>query len=83
MKFIESEFEGYIILAEEEDLKKPLDLPELKGSWSEIHWEGVSKREGHYHAVYLTNNEFALEFLFPDEDWLGSELRERLEEHLI
>ena len=83
MKIMESDFEGYIILVEEEDLKQPLDLPELKAAWSNITWDGVSKKSGQYHAVYLTNNEFALEFIFPDTDWLGTELRERLEEHLI
>lgn len=75
--------EGYTILVEEEDLKRPLDLPELKCAWIDILWEGVTKKAGHYHAVYLTNNEFTLEFLFPDEDWLDSELRESLENALI
>ena len=75
--------EGYIILVEEDDLKTPLDLPELKCAWTDILWEGVTKRGGHYHAVYLTNNEFALEFLIPDAEWLDDDLREALENALV
>ena len=83
MKITESKLEGHIILVEEDDLKQPLDLPELQGPWAEILWEGVSKNGGHYHAVYLTNNEFALEFLFPDADWLPAPVKTSLEKHLI
>ncbi len=83
MKFMESEFEGYVILVEEEDLKQPLDLPELKGDWAEILWEGVSKRDGHYYAVVLRGNEFALEFIFPTSDLIPALIKENLEKHLI
>ena len=73
--------EGYVILVEQEDLKQPLDLPELKGPWENINGEGVIKRGGLYHAIYLTNNEFALEFLIPDADWLGDSLWMALDAH--
>ena len=56
---------GYLILVEEGDTEKPLALPELKCPWADILWEGVSRLDGFYSAVYLTNNEFALEFLIP------------------
>ena len=72
---------GYLILVEESDTEKPLDLPEPKGPWANILWEGVSRLDGFYYAVYLTNNEFALEFLLPDAAWLSDELRESLEEN--
>ena len=39
--------------------------------------------DDYFYAVYLTNNEFALEFLIPDAEWLDADLRERLEEYLI
>jgi hypothetical protein len=73
--------EGYVVLVEEDDLKKPLDLPELKGDWVDIisRCEGVVRKDGLFHLVYLTNNEFALEFLIPDADWLDAELRANLE----
>ena len=85
MKFFPAEegLDGYVVLVETEDLKKPLDLPELKGEWASIRWEGVTRRDGHFHAVYLTNNEFAIELLIPDEEWLPQELRLRINEHLI
>ena len=81
MKFFEQPdgLEGYIIQVEQDDLKKPLDLPELKSHWTDIRWEGVTKQDGQYHAIYLTNNEFALEFLIPDADWIGDDLRDILE----
>ncbi len=80
MKFFDNPdcLEGYIILVEESDLLKTFDLPELKSRWSDIQWEGVSKKEGQYKTTYLTNNEFALEFIIPDADWLDSELREQV-----
>ena len=74
---------SYIIFIEKNDLMTPLHLPELKCAWTDILWEGVSKRGNRYHAVYLTNNEFALEFIIPDADWLPSNLRDNLEAALI
>lgn len=83
MKFFDDAngLEGHVILVEEDDLKRPLDLPELKGEWAAIRWEGVFKRDGLYHAIYLTNNEFALEFLIPDAAWIPEDLRASLEAH--
>jgi hypothetical protein len=85
MKFFNNPdgLEGYTILVEEGDLKRPLDLPKLKCFWTDILWEGVTKKDGHYHVGYLTNNEFAFEFLIPDADWLEGDLREALENALV
>ena len=87
MKIIEQPdgLDGYVVLVEEDDIKKPLDLPELKGPWADIinDCEGVVRKDGLFHCVYLTNNEFAIEFLIPDEEWISEELRERITEHLI
>ncbi len=71
--------EGYLILIEEGDTH--IDLPELKAYLKDIQWEGVTKRNSFYQAVYLTNNEFALEFIIPDADWLTPELKQSLEAH--
>jgi hypothetical protein len=87
MKILEQPdgLEGYVVLVEKDDLKKPLDLPELKGDWVDIinRCEGVVRKGGLFHCVYLTNNEYAIEFLIPDEEWLPKELRLRLNNHLI
>lgn len=72
---------GYIILIEEDDIHKPIDLPELKGHLKDFSWEGAWREYGYFHAVYLTNNEFALEFIFPDSYWLPYDLRASLEAH--
>ena len=71
--------DGYIVLIEPGDTI--IDLPELKGPIADMQWEGVWKQDGHYHAVYLTNNEFALEFVVPDAPWLPAEIRYSLEAH--
>ena len=68
---------GYVVLVQPGDTR--IDLPEIKGTISEMSFDGVAKQDGHYHAVYLTNNEFALEFVIPDADWLGADLRDSLD----
>ena len=87
MKILEQPdgLEGYVVLVEKNDIQKPLDLPELKGDWVHIisRCEGAVLRGGLFHLVYLTNNEFAIEFLIPDEAWMPEELRKRINEHLI
>ncbi|MBD1401663.1 hypothetical protein [Pelovirga terrestris] len=72
--------QGYLVLIEEGDTH--IHLPELKGRLAEIPWEGVSRLGSWFHAVYLTNNEFAIEFLIPDRPWLSSAIRANLEAHL-
>ncbi len=72
---------GYLILIEKEDTEATLDLPEVQGSLKDLLWEGVVKHTGYFHAVYLTNNEFALEFIIPDIEWLPENLRKVLEEN--
>lgn len=73
------QLDGYLILIEEGDTT--VNLPELKRELAQIRWEGVTKLEGFYYAVYLTNNEFALEFVIPDADWLRNDIRTNLERH--
>lgn len=74
---------GYLILIQEGDTDRVLDLPELPRRLVDLSWEGVIKEDGFYYAVYLTNNEFALEFLIPDADWIKGDLRETLEAHAV
>ena len=70
---------GYIVLIEPGDTT--VDPPEVKGTMADMLWDGVWKQDGHYHAVYLTNNEFALEFVVPDAEWLPADVRNNLEAH--
>ena len=66
MKFFDAEdgLDGYIIFVEEDDLKKPLDLPQVKGEWDIIinNCEGIYRVGTEYRFVYITNNEFSIEF---------------------
>ena len=65
---------GYLVLVEEGD--DHIDLPEMHGRLSDIHWDGAIKIEGYFHAIHLTNNQFGIGFLIPEE--LGAELKELL-----
>lgn len=76
----EGHLEGYFILIEAED--RHIKLPELTANLETMPFEGVFKAAGHYHAVYLTNNEFALEFIIPNTSCLSPAIRANLERHL-
>jgi hypothetical protein len=69
-----------VALLERGDLDVPLPLPELPRRLVQVPWEGVTKHRGHFHAIYLANNDYGLSFLIPDEPWLRGRLRELLEE---
>ena len=75
--------EGYLVLAQPGDTLTPLNLPELKKCpWLDIVRlsEGCIKRDGHFCLTYLTNNEYGIDLILPDADWLGDLLRKALEE---
>ena len=76
----EGHLEGYFVLIEKGDSR--IHLPELKADLETLSFDGVFKASGFYHAVYLTNNSFALEFIMPDRPWLSSAIRANLEAHL-
>ena len=59
--------EGHVVLVEENDLDRPLKLPEVQGEWVDIirRCEGVVRKDGLFHFFYLTNNSFAIELLIP------------------
>ena len=73
--------EGQLILIQQGDTT--IHLPQLKGHLADISWEGVAILAGFYHAVYLTNNGYALEFIIPDKEWLPAEIRANLDHHLV
>ncbi len=76
----EGHIEGYFVLIEEGD--REFELPELSGDIATLSFEGVFKVHGYYHAVYLTNNSFGIEFVIPDAPWLDADIRTSLEQHL-
>ena len=77
----EGHIEGYFVLIEEGDTT--IDLPELQADINTLSFDGVFKADGHYHAIYLTNNSFGLEFVIPDREWLPPQLKAHLDQHLV
>ncbi len=73
--------EGYFVLIEEGDTT--IDLPELQAEIRGLSFDGVFKVTGYYHAVYLTNNSFGLEFIIPDSEWLDADIRANLDTNTI
>ena len=74
--------DGWIFLIEENDTERVLD--EIWDDWTllDVPWEGITKQDDFFIAVFLANNEFGLVFVIPDTDWLDSELREVIKENL-
>ena len=79
------EADGYLVLIEEGNINRP--LTEIWGddaySLIDVPWEGVTRQDGFYIAIFLANNDFGLVFVIPDEDWLPDELVEVLEDNLV
>jgi hypothetical protein len=77
--------DGWLLLVAEQDADRP--LTEIWGddaySLIDTPWEGVSRHDGFYVAVFLANNNFGLVFVIPDEDWLPVDLRQVLEDNLV
>ena len=76
------EDDGYLVLIEPGDVDRVLSDLDIPWRLSEVPFEGVTVIDGCFHAVYLANNQFALGFLIPDEDWVTGELRRHLEANL-
>ena len=73
--------DGYVVVVEENDLDRPLELPEVKGEWVDIinRCEGVVLRGGLFHCLYLTNNSFGIEIKIPDAETMNVDIRRALE----
>ena len=76
------EDDGYLVLIESGDVDRVLDDLDMPYRLSQVPFEGVTVVDGNFHAVYLANNQFALGFLIPDQDWVTGELRRHLEANL-
>ena len=79
------EADGWIVLIEGSDIDRP--LTEIWGDDAyrliDVPWEGVTRQDRFYVAVFLANNQFGLVFVIPDEPWLPVELRNALEANLV
>jgi hypothetical protein len=76
------EDDGWLVLIERNDAARVLDDLDMPYRLSEVPFEGVSTIHGCFLAVWLPNNQFGLDFLIPDEDWLPVDVRRHLEDHL-
>ena len=74
--------EGWIVLVEEQDVEGP--LTDIWDDWTllDVPWEGITKVDGYFQAIFLANNEFGLVFVIPDAPWVNGKLREVIEENL-
>jgi len=77
------EDDGHIALITPKD--NDLNLCERIGTrWSESKFEGVSYNAEFrcYHAVVLRNNQYAISVVIPNETWLDSAIKERIQREL-
>ena len=74
--------DGYLVLIEPGDVDRVLDDLDVPYRLSEVPFEGVTVIDGCFLAVWLPNNQFGLDFLIPDADWLPVNARRHLEAHL-
>ena len=80
----DTEADGFIALVEPNDVNRRLTEIWNDGDWglTDIPWEGITKQEDMYLAVYLSNDQYGIVFVIPDTDWLSCELREYIEDKL-
>ena len=76
------EDDGYLVLIEPDDVDRVLDDLDIPHQLSDVPYEAVDMIDGHFHAFYIPNNQFCIDFLIPDEEWLPDVLRKHLEDHL-
>ena len=74
--------DGWLVLIEPGDVDRVLDDLDVPYRLSEMPFEGVTVIDGCFLALWLPNNQFGLDFLIPNEDWLPGDVRRHLENHL-
>ena len=70
---------GYVVLVEPGDTQRVLSDLDMPWSLSEVPWEGASRRNGCFYAVYLGTDDYGMGFVIPDAPWVNGELRQVLE----
>jgi hypothetical protein len=76
------EDDGYLVLIEPADVNRVLDDLDVPYRLSEVPFEGVTVIDGCFLAVWLPNNQFGLDLLIPDADWLPGDVRRHLKAYL-
>jgi len=76
------EDDGYLVLIEPADVDRVLNDLDMPYRLSEAPFEGVTMIDGCFLAVWLPNNQFGLDFLVANENWLPDDVRRHLEAHL-
>jgi len=71
------EADGFIALVQPEDVDPPLKDIWPDGDWylTDIPWEGITRQDGMFLAIYLANNQYGIVFVIPDQDWVKGDLR--------
>ena len=76
------EDDGFLVHIEADDVDRVLEDLDMPYRLSEVLFEGVTMIDGCFLAVWLPNNQFGLDFLIPDAEWLPGDVRRHLEAHL-
>ena len=73
--------DGFIALIQEGDTDRALTEIWSDGDWGliDIPWEGITKHDDFYHAIFLANNQYGIVFIIP-QDLVKGELLELFEE---
>lgn len=71
---------GFLVLVERGDTDRVLDDIGMPWRLEDVPWEGASRRDGCFYAVYLGTDDYGMAFVIPDAEWVAGELRQVLEE---
>jgi hypothetical protein len=75
--------DGYVVLIEQEDTERELDLFSPPTKLENIFWEGVHVSGDYFVAVFVPNNRFSLACVIENSDSLPLDLRRVLCENLV
>ena len=75
--------DGYVVLIEQEDTERELDLFTPPTKLEDIFWEGVHVSGDYFVAVFVPNNRFSLAFVIENSEPLSKSLRRVLCANLV
>ncbi len=75
--------DGYVVLIEQEDTERELDLFSPPRKLEDVFWEGVHVCGDYFVAVFVPNNRFCLVCVIKNADWLPRVLRRVLCANLV
>jgi hypothetical protein len=79
----EPNHDGYVVLIDQEDTERKLDLFTPPRKLESIFWEGVHVRGNYFVAVFVPNNRFSLACVIENTESLPLSLRRVLCENLV